>query len=446
MAIESMSNDLDASSARLRVKTQSFTNSLLAIPVRNSKQNPGNIFSMEVHMTSSWQNLKPTYPPYFNETDLPWVSRLFNDYEKFVGKSRRELQIYFRSLPNYGVSSQRFRLIFQSIDAMWPKSKSQIVDPRQLRLNLFRQMAAVSFKEDSWDFNQFGENWLVKATEIKKSHEINASLQRGTLDLLLFSDLSSEQTIQSAPANMNPREIIMNANQSYLRSLLARSRFICLSVDGHARAVLRQIKLKRLLVSVRSVSEGDNRFVLIVSGPLSLFRQTRIYARALSSIIPVLAWCPKFTMEIYCPMPHGNKRYIIRSGDPIFPGTAPREFDSGVEMDFAKQFNRLTKNWDLMREPAPIPVGDSWIFPDFKITHRHDPSLNWFLEIVGYWTPEYLKKKIVRLKEAKISNLILCVDRSLGVDEPDWPKGWIVIPYKKRVNPKDVVTAIQVSP
>jgi hypothetical protein len=33
-------------------------------------------------------------------------------------------------------------------------------------------------------------------------------------------------------------------------------------------------------------------------------------------------------------------------------------------------------------------AGDKLIFVDFALTHRHDPSQCWLLEIAGFWTPE----------------------------------------------------------
>jgi len=394
-------------------------------------------------MNNPWQNIPSIFPNYFNETDIPWINRLFKDFEKFIGKSRRELQNYFRSPPSYGVPELKVKIIFQTIDDMWPKQGTQNIDARQLRLELFKKMAQAMTNATSNEVDQVECDSRTIATAIKRAHEIEEGLNNGDIDLLMFSDFPFEQRLQSPTAPLNVREIILNANQSYIRSLLARSRFITLSVDGHARAVIRQIKLKKLLVSAQKARDYEENYILMISGPLSLFRQTRMYARSLSSLLPVLAWSPKFELKIYCPTPRGNQRYIIRSGDPIFPGTTPREFDSKVEATFCKQFSRLTQNWNLLREPAPIAVGNSWIFPDFKLTHTRDPSRQWLLEIVGYWTPEYLQKKIARLKQAKISNLILCVDQTLGVDKPDLPQNWVVIPYKKRVNPKDVLAAIQ---
>ena len=80
-------------------------------------------------------------------------------------------------------------------------------------------------------------------------------------------------------------------------------------------------------------------------------------------------------------------------------------------------FLRASKNWDIIREPEPIAVAETLIFPDFALQHRSEPNRRWLLEIVGYWTPDYLRKKLERLREARIPNLLLCVSDKLNCAE-----------------------------
>ena len=77
----------------------------------------------------------------------------------------------------------------------------------------------------------------------------------------------------------------------------------------------------------------------------------------------------------------------LRPGDPIFPAVEPRRYDSRLEERFARDFRRLAPEWDVVREPEPVPVGSTLIFPDFALQHRTDAARRWLLEIVGFWTP-----------------------------------------------------------
>jgi predicted nuclease of restriction endonuclease-like RecB superfamily len=40
-----------------------------------------------------------------------------------------------------------------------------------------------------------------------------------------------------------------------------------------------------------------------------------------------------------------------------------------------------------------VPVGDTVIFPDFALHHRRDAGRRWLVEIVGFWTADYLARK-----------------------------------------------------
>ena len=79
------------------------------------------------------------------------------------------------------------------------------------------------------------------------------------------------------------------------------------------------------------------------------------------------------------------------------------------------------------------------IFPDFQLKNRKDPTQTWFIEIIGFWTPEYLFNKLRKLNEARIANIILCIDSSKNCTDADLPEGARIIRYKKKINPAEVL-------
>jgi predicted nuclease of restriction endonuclease-like RecB superfamily len=127
-------------------------------------------------------------------------------------------------------------------------------------------------------------------------------------------------------------------------------------------------------------------------------------------------------------------RTKLRSGDPIFPSPEPRAYDSRLEERFARDFRRTAPDWDLVREPEPVVAGNALVFPDFALQHRLDPSRRWLLEIVGFWTPEYLARKLASYRAAGLSNLILCIDDERNCAEQDLPAGALVLRFRRRVD------------
>jgi predicted nuclease of restriction endonuclease-like RecB superfamily len=133
----------------------------------------------------------------------------------------------------------------------------------------------------------------------------------------------------------------------------------------------------------------------------------------------------------------------LASGDPIFPSAEPRRFDSKVEERFARDFGRRLPGWTVVREPEPIQTGRHLVFPDFALHPRHEPGARWFVEIVGFWTAEYLAAKLERLRAARIPNLVLCIDEERNVGPSDLPSAVRVVRYRRRVDPRAVISAIR---
>jgi hypothetical protein len=86
-------------------------------------------------------------------------------------------------------------------------------------------------------------------------------------------------------------------------------------------------------------------------------------------------------------------------------------FDSYVEERFARSFGAAGTRWRLRRKPEPFLVGRHVMIPDFSFEKN---SMKAYLEVVGFWTEEYLAKKVQKLKEAHASNMIVAVDKTLG--------------------------------
>jgi predicted nuclease of restriction endonuclease-like RecB superfamily len=85
------------------------------------------------------------------------------------------------------------------------------------------------------------------------------------------------------------------------------------------------------------------------------------------------------------------------------------------------------------------------IFPDFALQHRSDPGQRWLLEIVGFWTPDYVARKLALDQKARMGNLILCIDEARSCASGDFQTGTKVVSFRRRVNPADVLRAIGAS-
>jgi hypothetical protein len=184
--------------------------------------------------------------------------------------------------------------------------------------------------------------------------------------------------------------------------------------------------------------------ILEISGPYSLFKRTILYGRALASLGPVLHTCDRFRLTAEAALRGRDLIVTLQSGDPIFPGIpSPSRYDSQLEERFARDFREVASDWDLIREPEPLRAGDHLIFPDFAIYHRRDRARCVLVEIVGFWTPRYLRSKLERLRDAGAPSLILCIDESLNCADDALPESAHIIRYKRRIDAAAVLTMVE---
>ena len=115
------------------------------------------------------------------------------------------------------------------------------------------------------------------------------------------------------------------------------------------------------------------------------------------------------------------------------------DFDSALEEAFAERFAKHPSVWTLEREVDLVPVPGSVIIPDFRLVRG---ALSVLLEIVGYWRPEYLRKKFALLQKSGRTDVILAVSERLnlekaGVDTREFEVR--VVFFKGVLPPKEVL-------
>jgi uncharacterized protein len=257
----------------------------------------------------------------------------------------------------------------------------------------------------------------------------------------LLSDLPGERLIERANVPPSPVDLAPRINLALVQALLSHAVRIRIDMAGHTRALVRHARLRGLICTV-TAHDGSADVSLELSGPFALFRKTRLYGRALGEIIPMLAWCARFRLRADCILDERRLSLQLRTGDPIFPGSPPRQYDSRIEERFAREFRKLAPEWDIVREPEPVDAAGTLIFPDFALQHRANPARRWLLEIVGFWTAEYVRRKLARYRSAQLPNLILCIDEDRNCAETDLPASARVVRFRRRVGAAAVLAIV----
>jgi len=110
---------------------------------------------------------------------------------------------------------------------------------------------------------------------------------------------------------------------------------------------------------------------------------------------------------------------------------------------FTREFAKHALEWDLAREPEPVETDGTLIFPDFALWRRDRPRQRWLLEIIGFWTADYLRHKLARLRAARLSNLIVCIDADRNCTDEELPPDAPVIRYRRKIDVEEVLRIVQ---
>jgi len=264
----------------------------------------------------------------------------------------------------------------------------------------------------------------------------------------LYADRDCNQELAAFDPRWSPDTLIEQYNLSLAQTALFDATEVRLR-SSDPRALITAVKRLGLMYEIEQPADDDDgpladQRTVVVTGPDRLFRRTRRYgtsfARLLRSVAATSEWVLRATVD-----DHGTDREMtLRADDVSVPGVDPvaePSYDSGVESDFAARFEALDLDWNLRREPDLLETGNSVMIPDFAFDYAF-ADFRVYFEVMGFWTPEYVEKKLGQLADVEDVELIVAVDESLGVGEEITAEDHRAIPYSGSVRLKDVVDVL----
>lgn len=258
------------------------------------------------------------------------------------------------------------------------------------------------------------------------------------IDARLYADVMSQQPLKSFEGYADAEALLSRYNVAQLQACLYRAQRMTIQARGDFKTILRYAKLARLLHDIRRIGPGEYR--LDLSGPATVLHETRRYGVNFARFIPALLACRDWKMQAVLESRWGKFVSLSLSSEDGYTATLPppQEFDSSIEEKFAEDFGEEREGWRLERESAILHEGQATFVPDF--TFRHADGREVFLEIVGFWTPQYLENKRKTLQKFRDRSILIAVaHRSLRVEATIPPD---VIVYKTALNADAVQAAL----
>jgi uncharacterized protein len=223
----------------------------------------------------------------------------------------------------------------------------------------------------------------------------------------LYADVMAFQRLEQFEGYPDASALLSRYNIAQLQACLYRAESMTVVATDDLKTILRYAKLARLLHDI--VRLGPSKYRIIFSGPASVLRETRRYGVAFARFLPALLACKGWRMTASLKTPWNTPAKLILSDSDSFTShlPSPDEFDSSLEEAFAAKFGPERDGWRLIREGEILYDRQKTFVPDF--TFRHEDGTQVLLEIVGFWTPEYLAHRRETLRQFRHPNILLAV-------------------------------------
>ncbi|MET0592199.1 MAG: DUF790 family protein [Polyangiaceae bacterium] len=364
-------------------------------------------------------------PHYLSSRDEPWVRLLIDELDALVGRTQGDAaQILNEKAPQiastHDVPVAAVRAVRHLLERRWLGRRAAGVPSREIRRVVFELGSDPSTPRDDV-LKRAGDVLGIRADQVSEG---------------LFADSSSERRLSAPHEEPAPRAIVDEYNQALVQDVLLRSEEVVLHLGAHAAPVLRVIKQRGLMYAFALKTSGA---IITLPGPVSLFRQTVRYGRALTALLPAVAALPHWSLDAKCVMGARTARFHADSSDPIVPSPS-KDGDSAVERRLVSDFRRLGSRWTISPSSTPLRTSSTTFFPDFTFERGFDRVP---VEIIGFHTAAYLKSKLDALRGAGLSSLLLCVDDSLACSERAAITGPNIVHFQKRIETAPLLRALE---
>ncbi len=283
--------------------------------------------------------------------------------------------------------------------------------------------------------------------EVVESVAKELAIPSEQVEATLFADRPATYPLTDAGPEWTPAGLIARYNLELARGVLYWASQVRIEVHSSYKDLWKYMKLFKLMFEIQSQQDG---YLIDLDGPISPFvHATTRYGRQFAAFLPALLLCEQWRMVAAVhPQQMGTTTYRLDHTSALqthFKQSGA--FDSRLEADFAREFEEKFGHkrgqWLLTREDEVLPLGDTVMIPDFALTHKRTGH-RVLIELVGFWHPDYLRRKVEKLRAAQCHHMLLLVYEGVNLTPDalsDVPSE--VLYFKQKPVLKEVMAAVE---
>jgi uncharacterized protein len=263
------------------------------------------------------------------------------------------------------------------------------------------------------------------------------SIESDALEKALWADHEGNLVIKGFQT-IAVEDLLRHYNLSLAQTLLFRATGMEIQIEDNYQPVFRKIKQLGLIYSIQ-----DGKISL--EGPLSLFKLTEKYGSAFAKLLPTLMESSRWSLRASISRKtfQGKRIYdftLDHTRRSIF-GTELETAEVGFDSAIEKEFSQLGfKGWTVRREPTVLKAGQYAFIPDFSLERN---GIRIYVEIIGFWTPEYLKHKIQKLNDLQEKeSMILLVNKNLACTGSEFQASNLLF-YDKKIPHLEIIKILR---
>lgn len=395
-------------------------------------------------LSQSWYRGGRTGPRYIDvgdERSLRDAEALISIFGAHEGRERAALDAALEEYVGTGTDYKILRGLIKLLMDRCAFETTTKIEPQEIRRVLFLKAR---------EFHPLGADDSIRQQVVG---EVALSLSCAPEELLagLYADLPEKQRLiefESLPAS----ELLNLYNLAQAQALLYRAVEMRLWVGPQApesyRELFAAIKAYRLIHTIKgSAAEG---YEIRLDGPVSMFHRSQKYGIQMAVFLPALLLCQNWRMRAEIKMKPGSgaasasaffemdsRQQNLRSS--YMPTVSP---ENRVLEQLPEKWTEFESQWMLERNSAVIDLGESAFVPDFVI--RHADGTEFYLEVLGFWTPRYLQERLREFEHYGPKNFLLAAwDELRGSRDPLTRIPPHVIVFKKKLEPVAIELAIE---
>ncbi len=338
--------------------------------------------------------LDPGDPEIINIADS-----VYNAIRQFEGMTKRDIDKKLNDLEDM---AKNFKVVRGFKHLLYKKARfvqNSPVKPELLRRELFKITPEGAVTEDQ------------RNSALKKVADI-FYISREQVEKGIVADIEDNFILKGID-RIDPVNLVKQFNLEQIETVLAKASYMEISVSEGHRELISAIKRAGLIYSSE---RGDDEIRIIVDGPLSLLRYTEKYGYAFISLIPFIvshsSWSFKASVQY---SGSGGKKMVTLELDessssylPVSSAPYMVVHDKRID-DLVASINHTVNQKIAYVTTEPVVVNRRLYYPDLVISYN---GLNIYVDILHYWTVDYIKKRDEYFSKNKM--ILLTIPVSTG--------------------------------